>query len=314
MRVLVTGASGFVGRHLLDALRAAGHETIAAGGPQDSAPFVPLDLLDATSIDGVVRAAAPDAIVHLAGQAFVPQSLADPLGTLRVNAAGTASLLEAARAYRDRTKVPVRVLAISSADVYGLQRPEQMPLDEHAVAHPGNPYAASKLAAETYALAWARAFELDVFVARPFNHIGPGQDARFVVSSFARQLAEIAAGAPAVMKVGNLEAQRDFLDVRDVCAAYVLLVANARPGEVYNICSGRPVAIREVLRQLITIAHVPVEVRDDPERMRPSDLPILSGDATKLRTATGWEPSIALAASLRAIYADAQARVADGRA
>ena len=313
MRVLVTGASGFVGRHLLAALRAAGHETIAAGGPHDPAPFVPLDLHDAASVERVVGAAAPGAIVHLAGQAFVPQSMSDPLGTLGVNASGTAYLLEAARAFRDRTRVPLRVLVISSAEVYGLQRPERMPLDENAVAHPGNPYAASKLAAEVYALAWTRAFALDVLVARPFNHIGPGQDARFAIPSFARQLAEIAAGAPAVMKVGNLEAQRDFLDVRDVCAAYVLLVANARPGEVYNVCSGRPVAIREVLRQLITIAHVPVEVRDDPERMRPSDLPILSGDATKMRAATGWEPGIALATSLRDIYADAQARLAAGR-
>ena len=266
------------------------------------------------SIVNVVDAAAPDAIIHLAGQAFVPLSLSDPMSTLGVNATGTAAVLEAARAYRDRTSVPVRVLVISSAEVYGMQRPERMPLDENAVAHPANPYAASKLAAEAYAQAWTRAFKLDVLVARPFNHIGPGQDARFVVPSFARQLAEIAAGAPAVLKVGNLEAQRDFLDVRDVCAAYVLLVANARPGEVYNICSGRPVAIREVLRQLITIAHVPVEVQDDPERMRPSDLPLLSGDATKLRAATGWEPSLTLAASLRDIYADAQERLAAGRA
>jgi GDP-4-dehydro-6-deoxy-D-mannose reductase len=295
-------------------VRASGYETIAAGGPRDPAPFVPLDILDAAAVGRVVDDASPDAIIHLAGQAFVPQSLADPLGTLGVNATGTANVLEAARTYRDRTKAPLRVLAVSSAEVYGLQRPERMPLDENAVPHPANPYAASKRAAEIYALSWARAFDLDVLVARPFNHIGPGQDTRFVVPSFARQLAEIAAGAPPVMQVGNLEAQRDFLDVRDVCAAYVLLVANARPGEVYNICSGRPVAIREVLRQLITIAHVPVEVRDDPERMRPSDLPILSGDPTKLRAATGWEPSFTLAASLRDIYADAQTRVAAGRA
>jgi GDP-4-dehydro-6-deoxy-D-mannose reductase len=310
MRVLVTGASGFVGRHLLDALRAGGHETIAAGGPHDATPFVQLDILDAAAVQRVVDDAKSDAIVHLAGQAFVPQSITDPLGTLRVNATGTANLLEAARAYRDRSGVAVRVLVISSAEIYGIHRPDRMPLDENAVPRPANPYAASKVAAETYALTWARSYKLDVLVARPFNHIGPGQDARFAVPSFAQQLAEIAAGAPPVMKVGNLEAQRDFLDVRDVVAAYVLLVANARPGEVYNICSGQPVAIREVLRQLITIAHVPVEVRDDPDRMRPSDLPILSGDATKLRAATGWAPAFTLAASLRDIYADARERVA----
>lgn len=284
---------------MLAALRAAGHESIAVGGPHDPPPAIAVDLRDPAAVRGVVADAKPDAIVHLAGQAFVPQSIADPLGTLAVNATGTAHVLEAARA------VGARVLVVSSAEVYGIQRPERMPLDETAVVRPGNAYAASKLAAEAYGLAWHRSYALDVVVARPFNHIGPGQDERFVVASFARQLADIAAGGPRLLRVGNLEAQRDFLDVRDVAAAYVLLLANGRAGEVYNICSGRPVAIREVLRQLITIARVPVEVRDDPERMRSSDLPILSGDATKLRAETGWEPHYSLAASLRDIYAAA---------
>jgi GDP-4-dehydro-6-deoxy-D-mannose reductase len=306
MRVLVTGATGFVGRHLLVALRAAGHESIALGGPHDAPPATGADLLDAAAMRRAVDDAAPDAIVHLAGQAFVPQSIADPLGTLAVNAGGTAHVLEAARGYRDRVQRPLRVLVISSAEVYGIQRPERMPLDETAVVRPGNAYAASKLAAEAYALAWHRSYGLDCVVARPFNHIGPGQDPRFVVPSFARQLADIAAGAPPLLHVGNLEAQRDFLDVRDVAAAYVLLLANGRSGEVFNISSGRPVAIREVLRQLITIARVPVEIREDPERMRASDLPLLSGDSAKLRAETGWEPRLTLTESLRDIYAAAR--------
>jgi GDP-4-dehydro-6-deoxy-D-mannose reductase len=307
MRVLVTGATGFVGRHLLAALDAAGHEAIALGGPHDASPTIVVNLLDAAAVRTAVDDAAPDAIVHLAGQAFVPQSIADPLGTLAVNAGGTAHVLEAARAYRDRTHQPLRVLVVSSAEVYGIQRPERMPLDETAVVRPGNAYAASKLAAEAYALTWHRSYGLDCVVARPFNHIGPGQDPRFVVPSFARQLADIAAGAPPLLLVGNLEAQRDFLDVRDVVAAYVLLLANGRSGEVFNISSGHPVAIREVLRQLITIARVPVEIREDPERMRASDLPLLSGDSTKLRAETGWAPRFTLTESLRDIYAAAQA-------
>jgi GDP-4-dehydro-6-deoxy-D-mannose reductase len=306
MRVLVTGATGFVGRHLLAALHAAAHEPIALGGPHDAPPAVVADLLDAAATRRAVDDAAPDAIVHLAGQAFVPQSIADPLGTLGVNAGGTAHVLEAARAYRDRMQKPLRVLVVSSAEVYGIQRPERLPLDETAVVRPGNAYAASKLAAEAYALAWHRSYGLDCIVARPFNHIGPGQDPRFVVASFARQLADIAAGAPPLLAVGNLEAQRDFLDVRDVVAAYVLLLANGRSGEVFNISSGRPVAIREVLRQLITIARVPVEIREDSERMRASELPLLCGDSTKLRAETGWEPRFTLAESLRDIYAAAR--------
>ena len=310
MRVLVTGASGFVGRHLTEALRARGDDVVAGGGVHDEAPFFALEILDVDAVRDLVAAAIPDAVIHLAGQAFVPQSIADPLGTLSINATGTANLLEAARACRDRSGTPIRVLIVSSAEVYGIHAPSSMPLREDAELRPGNPYAASKIAAETYAHAWSLAYGLDVVVARPFNHIGPGQDPRFAVASFASQLAAIAAGAPRMMHVGNLEAQRDFLDVRDVVAAYIALLANGRSGEVYNICSGRTVAIQEVLRQLITIARVPVEVRDDPDRMRPSDLPILSGDATKLRAATGWQPTYSLVQSLRDIYADAQARVA----
>ncbi len=304
MRVLVTGASGFAGRHVLAALEAAGHEPVGYGGPGESPR--PLDLLDAGNVRAAIAATAPDAVVHLAGQAFVPPSIAAPLATLAVNATGTAHVLEAVRS----AGRPIRTLVISSAEVYGKQPPERMPLAESAPLQPENPYAASKVAAETYAAVWWRLYGLDVVIARPFNHIGPGQDARFVVPSFARQLAEIAAGAPPLLSVGNLDAQRDFLDVRDVAGAYVALLANGRAGGVYNVCSGRAVAIREVLRQLITIARVPVEVRDDPERLRPSDIPVLRGDASALRAETGWSPAFSLAASLRDIYADARERVA----
>jgi len=308
VRVLVTGASGFAGRHVLAAIATAGHEPVGFGGPHEPPPS--LDLLDAVALRTAVDASGADAVIHLAGQAFVPPSIADPLATLAVNATGTANLLEAVRAARR----PIRTLIVSSAEVYGKQRPERMPLDETTPLRPENPYAASKVAAETYAEVWSRLYALDVVIARPFNHIGPGQDARFVVPSFARQLAEIAAGAPPLLSVGNLAAERDFLDVRDVAGAYVALLANGRSGSVYNVCSGHAVAIQEVLRQLITIARVPVEIRDDPERLRPSDIPVLCGDATKLRAETGWTPQFALAASLRDIYADARERLAGVRA
>lgn len=309
MRVLVTGASGFVGRHLCAALTAGGHEAIAARGPRDAAAHLVLDVADAAGIRRILDQARPEAIVHLAGQAFVPASLSDPLGTLDVNAGGTARLLEAVRAFQDAGGGPVRTLIVSSAEVYGIHPPERMPLDESAPLRPANPYAASKAAAEAIGLAWARSYGLDVVIARPFNHIGPGQDSRFVVASFALQLAAIAAGGPALLQVGSLSAERDFLDVRDVAEAYIALLAYGRGGEVYNICSGHSVRIQEVLRQLITIARVPVEVREDPDRMRASDLPVLVGYASKLKAATGWEPRFTLAQTLRDVYADARARV-----
>lgn len=314
MRVLVTGASGFVGRHLTRALESAGHAAVPAGGPHEGPPYLQLDVRDAAATAAAVAAARPDAVVHLAGQASVAAGFAEPLGTFELNALGTAHLLEAVRAYRDATGTDPRVLVVSSAEVYGVQRPERMPLDESAPLRPPNPYAASKAAAESCAAAWFHGYGLDVVVARSFNHIGPGQDERFVVASFARQLAAIAAGGERVMRVGNLAAERDFLDVRDVAAAYVALLANGRGGEVYNVCSGRAVAIREILRQLITIAHVPVEVREDPEMMRPSDVPVLLGDASKLRAATGWEPRYPLASSLYDVYVDACERLAAVRA
>jgi GDP-4-dehydro-6-deoxy-D-mannose reductase len=310
VRVLVTGASGFVGRHLCAALPAAGHETVAVGGPRDAAPYLVLDLADTAGIREILEQTRPEAIIHLAGQAFVPVSLREPLATLDVNAGGTARLLEGVRALRDAGGGPVRTLIVSSAEVYGIHRPERMPLDESTPLRPANPYAASKAAAEAIGLAWGRSYELDVVVARPFNHIGPGQDRRFAFASFAHQLAAIAAGGPALLQVGNLTAERDFLDVRDVAEAYIALLAYGKVGEVYNICSGRSVRIQEVLRQLITIARVPVEVREDPERMRPSDLPVLVGYASKLRAATGWEPRFTLAQTLRDVYADARARLA----
>jgi len=311
MRVLVTGANGFVGRHLCAALEARGHTVVAAGHARHGGDVLPLDLQDALNVRGIVDVAHPDAVAHLAAQAFVPAALADPWYTHDVNAGGTLRLLEAIRAWRSAGGSNPRILVAGSADVYGAQPPGAYPVAESAAPRPANPYSASKVAAEAYACAAAAAYAMNVVVTRAFNHIGPGQDRRFAIASFALQLAAIAAGGDKLLLVGNLDAQRDFLDVRDVVAAYVLLLeGGGDAGEIYNVANGRAVAMKEMLRQLVMLARVGVEIRDDPERLRPSDLAYVAGDPGKLRAATGWEPSIPLAASLRDIYADARARVA----
>jgi GDP-4-dehydro-6-deoxy-D-mannose reductase len=198
----------------------------------------------------------------------------------------------------------------SSAEVYGPRTPREYPVREDALLRPATPYAASKAAAEAFAGAALRTYGVPTIVVRAFNAIGPGQDDRFAVAGFAAQLARIAAGGAPLLHVGNLDAQRDFLDVRDLAAAYVALLDSGTPGEAYNACSGRPLAIKDVLRALIGIARIAVEVREDPARMRPSDLPLSYGDAAKLTAATGWQPVTPLATSLRDAYEDARGRLA----
>ncbi len=308
MRALVTGATGFVGRHLLAALAEAGHERFACGGPHD-ADAMPLDLADPSALRGALDLAQPDVVFHLAAQTFVPEALANPGATYGTNVTGTANLAQALRDYARAENATPRLIFASSAEVYGHQPPQAFPLVETTSLSPNNPYAASKAAAEMLLLGEARTFALDVVIVRSFNLIGPGQSDRFVVPNFAKQLAQIASGGKPVMHVGNLEAKRDFLDVRDAARAYVALAERGVRGEAYNLCSGSVHAIKDVLRELILAAHVPVEVREDPERMRPSDTPLFLGDNTKLRAATGWEPRIALRSSIREIYAAASSQL-----
>lgn len=301
MRALVTGASGFVGRYLVPALQSEGYDVLACGGPNDGNYF-PIELSDAATMRAALDLSNPDVVFHLAAQTFVPESLSAPEATYDANVLGTARLLEAMRGYgADAGRTP-RLLFVSSAETYGAQPPQAFPLTERAPLAPANPYAASKAAAEMIVLGEARSFGIDAVVVRAFNHIGPGQNDRFVVANFARQLAAIADGAEPLLYVGNLDAKRDFLDVRDVVRAYVALAKHGAANETYNICSGVARSIREVLRELIVAARVPVEVRDDPERMRPSDVPLFVGDNSKLRAATGWEPEIPFRRSIRDIY------------
>jgi GDP-4-dehydro-6-deoxy-D-mannose reductase len=309
VRALVTGGNGFVGKHLTAALRAHGAEVVTAGRAGDGgAVDIPLELSDAASVRDALEGARPDVIFHLAAQTFVPEATREPLATYDVNALGTARLYEALRELG--TRPAPRVLVASSGEVYGARDAAEQPLREDLAPRPATTYAASKVASEAIALASARTYGIPTIVTRAFNHIGPGQSERFAVASFAHGLAAIAAGAKPVLGVGNLAARRDFLDVRDVVEAYVALAERGVPGEVYNVCSGSAIAIQEVLRQLIMAARVAVEVREDPARLRPSDVPLAYGDNAKLRAATGWEPRYTLAQSLRDVYADARTRVA----
>ncbi|MGA8575365.1 MAG: GDP-mannose 4,6-dehydratase [Candidatus Cybelea sp.] len=306
MRALVTGANGFVGKHLVDALRREGAQVFPCGGPHDGTELT-VDLTRPETLGAALDAARPSVVFHLAAQTFVPESLASPIETYEINALGTARLAATVRAYDG---APPRVIFASSAEVYGARAADEYPLRESLDLRPRNPYGASKAAAEMMLLADARAFGLDVVVARAFNTIGPGQSERFVTVSFATQLARIAAGGPPQLLVGNLRAARDFLDVRDVVKAYIELAQCGERGEIYNVCSGAAIAIRDVLRELIAIAGVPVEVREDPARVRASEIPLSVGDPQKLRARTGWVPQIPLLRSLRDLFEAARERVA----
>ncbi len=293
MRVLVTGGNGFVGTYLVAALRERGDDVVSAGRGGDGAHRA-LDLTDAGNVHRLVDEVRPQLVFHLAAQTFVPEALASPLSTFDVNVMGTARLLDAVRRVRAGGGANPRIVFASSG---------------HA-ERPSEPYGASKAAAEALVAGYVRSYGLDAIVYRGYNQIGPGQDERFVVASFARQLATIADGGDPVMLVGNLEAKRDFLDVRDAVSAVLLLGERGEAGAVYDVCSGEAVAISEILRKLIVIADVPVEVREDPNRMRPSDNPVAVGDPSKLRERTGWAPRHSLEATLRDVYEDARRRVA----
>ncbi len=309
MRALVTGGNGFVGRYLCGELRARGTEVVSAGHVHDGTDFdVALDLGDAASVGSIVTTARPDIVFHLAAQAFVPQATADPLETYEINVIGTARLVDAVRTVPARRRP--RMLFASSGEVYGERDAAQLPLRETLAPQPATPYAASKVAGEAIVLASARTYGFDAVVTRAFNHIGPGQSDRFVVASFAKRLAAIAAGAPPLFPVGNLTPARDFLDVRDVVRAYADLAERGVSGEIYNVCSGAATTIQDMLRHLVMAARVGVEIREDPALMRAVDVPLIYGDNTKLREATGWTPALSLPHSLRDVYAAAQTALA----
>jgi GDP-4-dehydro-6-deoxy-D-mannose reductase len=296
---LVTGAAGFAGGHLLDRLADAGPivgwcrpggRTPSARRPVD---WRAVELLDQAAVRAGLDEIAPSRIYHLAGAPSVDTSWQSVVPHLRANALGTHHLLEAVR----RRGGPCRILVVTSAQIY---EASDEPVSEHAPLRPPTPYGLSKLAQDQLAARAVTEDGLDVVIARPFNHAGPRQHPSFAVSSFARQIAQIELGlAPPVIRVGNLETRRDITDVRDVVDAYERLMAGAPPGRPYNICSGSAWRIGDLLEEFLHSALVPIRVEVDPARLRPSDAPVIQGDATRLRAELGWAPRITVEQMLR---------------
>ncbi|HET6963376.1 MAG TPA: GDP-mannose 4,6-dehydratase [Acidimicrobiales bacterium] len=291
MRVLVTGSKGFVGHWLIAHLEEQGDEVIGLDAE--------VDITEPETLKEVVVTAAPEAICHLAALASVGASWGASEATYRVNTVGTANVLDAALACRDRP----RVLLISSSEVYGRVSPSDLPLTEDHPFAPVSPYAASKAAAEMIGLqAWLGA-GLEVVRARPFNHTGAGQRHDFVVPALAEQIATAIASGADRLSTGNLDARRDISDVRDVVRAYRMLLVAGEPGSVYNVCRGEAVSIREVAERLLAIAGVDLPIVVDPARVRPVEIPELRGDRSRIQAAVGWSPVFELDRTLSDVLA-----------
>lgn len=300
-KLLVTGLSGFVGGHLAQRL-AGGGTGWGLLQPQ------PHDLLEPASLDRWLAPACPDAVIHLAGQTFVPEAFRDPQRTLEVNLLGTLNLLQALK----RRGFCGAFLFVSSGDVYGQVAEAALPISEACVVHPRNPYAVSKLGAELLCEQWSYCEDWRIMTARPFNHIGTGQADSFVVSGVAMQLAKIKLGLQAaVLNIGDIDVTRDFLDVRDVISAYLLLLEHGRSGQVYNVCSGVEHSVRELIEQMVGLSGLKVEIRQDPARFRKAEQRRVVGCATKLHKETGWNPGISITETLQSVVSDWEARVVE---
>ncbi len=296
--ILITGASGFVGPHLARVLAARGARVVglaAAAAPAGLtlAAWHTTDVLDREALARAIAASRPDAVVHLAGQSSAARSFEQPVETFRLNVTGTWNLLEGVREHAPRA----RTLIVGSGEVYG-PLAEGARAAEDAPFNPVSPYGLSKAAADALAELHARAHGLDVVRTRSFGHTGPGQESRFVVPSFARQIAAIERGAEPVLRVGNLEVSRDLTDVRDIVRAYVLLLERGKPGEAYNVCRGVTVRLADMVRMLAGRSRVPVRIEVDPARVRAADVAWLAGDPAKLERDTGWRAEIAFERTL----------------
>ncbi len=301
MRALVTGSRGFVGTHLVAHLNACADDVIEVDRVIGSPPIE-----DAGAVSELIAEAKPDAVYHLAGQSDVAASWDDPIGTFQTNANGT---LHVVRACIDSGVE--RLLSVTSSDIYGMVEPDELPITEHAPLRPVNPYAASKAAAEMVCIQGFLGHGLGVIRARAFNHLGPGQSDRFLAPALAARIVGNEQTGSTEVPVGNLSARRDFTDVRDVVRAYRLLVIDGIPGEAYNVCSGRDVAVSDIAETLLSLAKIPMTLEQDERLFRPVDLPVQRGDNAKLQQATGWTPEIALADTLADTLKDARSRLTD---
>lgn len=302
-RALVTGCNGFVGRALVGRLISAGYEVWGVDRTEMDADFrgkrhLRGDLADLDFVAGVIDEAAPACIVHLAAQSSVAKSFDEPTPTLRDGTVPALHILE----YLRQNSANVRVLLIGSADEYGPVNPAQIPVREDNAVNPESPYALAKVIQNQYGRMYAKLFSVDAVATRSFNHTGPGQRDAFVLSSFAKQIAEIRRGKrEAEIEVGNLDVRRDFLDVRDVCDAYVVLLKKGRMGETYNVCSGLSYRVGDLLRELCALAGVHVAIRVDVARLRPVDTPELRGDPSKMREHTGWTAKLPIQETLKTL-------------
>jgi GDP-4-dehydro-6-deoxy-D-mannose reductase len=322
MRVLVTGAGGFVGQYLVRELVGAGYDILAtdiveapaAPGIEAYPERVVFELLDLGDMDGiraVISEYAPGAVFHLAAQSSAARSFEEPRETLETNIFGTFNLLEAVRETMGEDKV--RFLSVGSCEEYGNRGPEEMPLTERSPVEPVSPYAVSKAAQSMLALQYHSAHGIECMVTRSFSHTGPGQTVRFVLPAFAKQCAEIKAGlGEPLIRVGNLDVTRDFLDVRDVVRAYRLIVEKGHAGEIYNVCRGEGLSLGDALGTLEGLTARTIEREIDPGLLRPVDVTMLIGDSGKLREETGWTPSISNGRMLEDLFRYWEGRIREG--
>jgi GDP-4-dehydro-6-deoxy-D-mannose reductase len=299
VRSLVTGAGGFVGTHLVRHLVEQGDEVVEMERTVDG-----IDIADAEPATEAIMAAKPQVVYHLAGASDVGGSWSAPAETFLANALGTLNVLEAARAAGAD-----RVLAVTSADVYGRVSEDELPLTEDQPLRPVSPYAASKVAADALAQQAWLGHRLPVIRVRAFNHLGPGQSDRFVAPSLAARIARNERDGGDEVPIGNLTPLRDVTDVRDVVRAYRLLMVDGEPGAVYNVCRGVAVSVQEIAEALLAMARRPMHLVSDPALQRPVDIPVLVGDNGALRRVTGWEPTIPLDQTLADVLADWRSRL-----